>query len=186
MLLVALLIEGRASLATNFAAFKYMLSYGLIYSVYNLGNQFHGGYFSANQFYFNDFGINVFLSAGVVAGGMVMLMLMLMVMVMLMLIVGPGLPVDYLVAGMPPSSATSISVMVLLLPPPPLPLLLPMLSYPVLSAQIIYHSEHFPSGIDMGPEHSICASASLFVLLHDVAAILHADSNSISQRRSVS
>jgi cation-transporting ATPase 13A3/4/5 len=86
--LVELLIEGRASLTTNFGAFKYMLTYGLFYSFYNLGNNFHGGYFSTKQFYWMDFGINLLLTIGVTSSN----------------------PASVLIKGLPPSSIYSLPV----------------------------------------------------------------------------
>ena len=86
--LVELLIEGRASLTTNFGAFKFMLAYGLLYSFYNLGNNFQGGYFATKQFYWMDFGINLLLTFGVVGSE----------------------PSPTLIKGMPPSSIYSLPV----------------------------------------------------------------------------
>lgn len=86
--LVELLIEGRTSLTTNFGAFKYMLTYGIFYSFYNLANQFHGGYFSQKQFYWMDFGINLVLTVGVTSSN----------------------PSTTLIKGIPPSSIYSLPV----------------------------------------------------------------------------
>jgi cation-transporting P-type ATPase 13A2 len=86
--LVELLIEGRTSLTTNFGAFKFMLTYGLFYSFYNLANNFHGGYFATKQFYWMDFGINLLLTIGVTSSD----------------------PSSTLIKGLPPSSIYSLPV----------------------------------------------------------------------------
>jgi cation-transporting ATPase 13A3/4/5 len=60
---VDVLQEGRASLATGFASFKYMVQYGLLYSVLNLCVNFYQGSLSQAQYLVIDMAIILPLSA---------------------------------------------------------------------------------------------------------------------------
>jgi cation-transporting ATPase 13A3/4/5 len=60
---VDVLMEGRASLATSFASLKYMVQYGLLYSVLNLCVNWYQGSLSQAQYIFIDMAIILPLSA---------------------------------------------------------------------------------------------------------------------------
>jgi cation-transporting ATPase 13A3/4/5 len=60
---VDVLLEGRASLATGFASLKYMVQYGLLYSILNLCVNFYQGSLSQAQYIFIDMAIILPLSA---------------------------------------------------------------------------------------------------------------------------
>ena len=66
---VDVLQEGRASLATSFASLKYMVQYGLLYSVLNLCVNYYLGSLSQAQYVFIDMAIILPLSAAATLSG---------------------------------------------------------------------------------------------------------------------